>query len=237
MEQIGTVMSAAYKVFNPIKSAKFGARLDYIRNQVICPTFKDFLFNSDVAKEYFAMSIDNRKDFYYEPADLSDVHSIGDDYPIENDIHEFSNDPDNVFNNSVDDQNITTKTELKEESIMKIIRSTVISEENKFVYFDSIKGSSWVGPNHWRARIIKDASKEKISRPKKTLIPIQFTGTPILDKNQILAPSKTSTLLPKTTLNKRELNLLPTDMKFNSSRFTKMFLRPEYSVNFFIIVR
>lgn len=206
---------------------RFGARFGNIDNQVICPTFQKFMFNSDDFIEEFNMNFENRNDFFYEPADLSSIDTtdnynermeqMDESMAVDMDSHVFDEPDHQVENNEI---------QMVQENVMKMIHGSTINQ-NKYLYFDNIKGSQWVGPEHWKTRILNTTTTTK-PRIKKIKIPIDFN----LEVNPalIFQKTKTSLLLPKATLESKQLNLLGEDKQFNSKRFTKMFLKPEYNV-------
>jgi condensin complex subunit 2 len=207
--------------------ARFGARFGNINDQVICPTFQKFMFNSNDVIEEFNMNFENRNDFFYEPADISSIDTAENhDDRMEHMDESMGMDMDSHVFDPQDFHEESTESQMVQENIMKMIHGTTINQ-NKYLYFDNIKGSQWVGPEHWKSRILNTTTTTK-TRIKKTKVPIDFNSE--VDPASIFQKTKTTLLLPKATLESKQLNLLGVDKQFNSKRFTQMFLKPEYNV-------
>lgn len=106
--------------------------------------------------------------------------------------------------------------------------------EDIMSYFDNALKKNWAGPEHWRIRRIKDASKPATSAPtrrkEKEPFEIDFLLplTPALAESIYTQASSNSTIsLPKAQWKSKTRNLLPDDKHFNSRQLLRLFLKPK----------
>ncbi|KAL8942383.1 MAG: hypothetical protein Q9216_001703 [Gyalolechia sp. 2 TL-2023] len=109
-----------------------------------------------------------------------------------------------------------------------------IDHEDIMSYFDNALRKNWAGPEHWRIRKIKDASKLATSAPAKRkekepfeidfLSPLSPTVAELI---YTPAASNTTISLPKTQWRSKTRNLLPDDKHFNSRQLLQLFLKPK----------
>lgn len=208
--------------------AKFGSKLSNLHSQVVCPTFASFQFNSDEVNEEFKMNI-NREEFIYEPMDVDDVSSDEEDQPrfeMQDDNSPFQD-----FQDTPQFETHETSKEIFEQNIMKMVERTVFKgEDSMFAYFDKTSNGNWAGPEFWKARLRKmpteKAAKAPAKRKEKKFI--DFINTRPMDTKILFARTKASTILPKPKI--AEHHLLPLDMKYNSEKLSRMFMKPSFTV-------
>ncbi|KAI1331594.1 condensin complex subunit 2/barren [Xylariaceae sp. FL0255] len=100
-------------------------------------------------------------------------------------------------------------------------------------YFDQALQKNWAGPEHWRIRKIKDASKpETATRQRKEKEPFEIDFASALDVKaaEIIytqASSNSAISLPKKDWKSKTRNLLPDDKHFNSKQLLSLFLKPK----------
>jgi condensin complex subunit 2 len=207
-----------------------------IHSQLVCPSFSKFRFGGDQLDEEF--QLENREDFFYDPLNLSDHESDGgpvnyDDFPIYQEEH-------NPFNTleapTIPVNNPEQEHELIEQNFLKIVQGGLIkSQENMFSYFDNVSGATWAGPEYWRSRSLrKPVPAEKATKTpskRKVKSSIDFLNSDPIDPKVLFARTRASTLLPKSKLT--ETFLLPEDHQYRSEKFTRLFLRPEYTFHEF----
>jgi condensin complex subunit 2 len=203
-----------------------------INSQLVCPTFSKFRFNCDSFNEEF--QLENRDDFYYEPIELSDHDDDAgpmnyDDFPI------YREDNENPFNSEeqfLPSEQMQEETEMIDQNIIKIVQAGFTKNENNmFSYFDNISGSTWAGPEYWKSRSVRKPvtsdKPTKAASKKKEKQFIDFLNSEPIDPNVLFAKTKTSTLLPKSRLT--DTFLLPEDHQYRSDKFTRLFLRPDFT--------
>ncbi|EME80302.1 uncharacterized protein MYCFIDRAFT_156068 [Pseudocercospora fijiensis CIRAD86] len=105
-------------------------------------------------------------------------------------------------------------------------------QENILNYFDNALQKNWAGPEHWKIARIKEANKEKVTKPRKEKEPfeIDFAAPMSQELANILytsAPNNSNICLPKKEWKSRSRNLLPDDKHFNSKDLLKLFLKPK----------
>jgi condensin complex subunit 2 len=178
--------------------------------------------------------LENREDFYYEPVHLSDNDSDAgpanfDDFPI---YQEDSNPFNALEAPMIPVAETIVENEINERNILKIVQGGLMkSQENMFSYFDNITGANWAGPEYWKSRSLRKPTST--DRPTKTPLKkkekssIDFVNSEPIDPKVLFARTKASTLLPKSKLT--ESFLLPEDHQYRSEKFTKLFLRPEFT--------
>ncbi|CAJ2501081.1 Uu.00g039340.m01.CDS01 [Anthostomella pinea] len=100
-------------------------------------------------------------------------------------------------------------------------------------YFDQALQKNWSGPEHWRIRKIKDASKpETAARQRKEKEPFEIDFASPLDfkmAETIFTPatSNATISLAKKDWKSKTRNLLPDDKHFNSQQLLSLFLKPK----------
>lgn len=105
--------------------------------------------------------------------------------------------------------------------------------ENVLSYFDQALQKNWAGPEHWRIRRIKDATKPAAptsKRKEKEPFEIDFAA-PMTQSmaNSIFTPAATNSAisLPRSQWKSKTRNLLPDDKHFNSRQLLSLFLKPK----------
>ena len=105
--------------------------------------------------------------------------------------------------------------------------------ENILRYFDEALKKQWAGPEHWKIKRIKEATKDdgpKHRRKEKEPFEIDFS-TPITqslaDMLYTPANSNSAISLPKAQIKSKTRNLLPDDKHFNSRQLLRLFLKPK----------
>ncbi|KAJ2985422.1 hypothetical protein NUW58_g5535 [Xylaria curta] len=107
------------------------------------------------------------------------------------------------------------------------------AHEDILGYFDQALQKNWAGPEHWRIRKIKDASKpETATRPRKEKEPFEIDFASPLDGKlaetiYTQASSNSAISLPKKDWKSKTRNLLPDDKHFNSKQLLSLFLKPK----------
>ena len=105
--------------------------------------------------------------------------------------------------------------------------------EDILSYFDNALQKNWAGPEHWRIRRIKDASKPAApaaKRKEKEPFEINFLSPLDTSTAEIIytpAISNAAISLPKTQWKSKTRNLLPDDKHFNSRQLLRLFLKPK----------
>ncbi|KAL8768109.1 MAG: hypothetical protein Q9209_005572 [Squamulea sp. 1 TL-2023] len=101
-------------------------------------------------------------------------------------------------------------------------------------YFDNASRKNWAGPEHWRIRRIKSATKPAGSVPakRKEKAPYEIDFLSPLDPilaELIYTPaiSNAAISLPKAQWKSKTRNLLPDDKHFNSRQLLRLFLKPK----------
>ena len=101
-------------------------------------------------------------------------------------------------------------------------------------YFDNALQKNWAGPEHWRIRRIKNATKSTTPAPtkRKEKEPFEIDFLAPLDPalaELIYTPaaSNAAISLPKTQWKSKTRNLLPDDKHFNSRQLLRLFLKPK----------
>ncbi|KAF7188147.1 Condensin complex subunit 2 [Pseudocercospora fuligena] len=105
-------------------------------------------------------------------------------------------------------------------------------QENILNYFDNALQKNWAGPEHWKIARIKEATKEKVTKPRKEKEPFEIDFAPPMSQelaNMLYtsAPNNSNICLPKKEWKSRSRNLLPDDKHFNSKDLLKLFLKPK----------
>lgn len=105
--------------------------------------------------------------------------------------------------------------------------------ENILTYFDQALRKNWAGPEHWRIRKIKDATKTPgpaTKRKEREPFMIDF-ASPMTQAmaDLIYTPASSNSVisLPKTQWKSKTRNLLPDDKHFNSRQLLSLFLKPK----------
>lgn len=106
--------------------------------------------------------------------------------------------------------------------------------EDILSYFDHALKKNWAGPEHWRIRRMKDATRAAGTAPtkRKEKEPFEIDFLSPLDSSMaelIYTPatSNASISLPKAQWRSKTRNLLPDDKHFNSRQLLRLFLKPE----------
>lgn len=106
-------------------------------------------------------------------------------------------------------------------------------QDNILAYFDQALSKNWAGPEHWRIRKIKDASKPAgpaRTRKEKEPFEIDFAApltAALADAIYTPAATASAISLPKSQWKSRTRNLLPDDKHFNSKSLLSLFLKPK----------
>ncbi|KAK8256086.1 condensin complex subunit 2/barren [Phyllosticta capitalensis] len=109
-------------------------------------------------------------------------------------------------------------------------------QEHILSYFDKTLSKNWAGPEHWRIRRIKDASKPQAPAPAKRKEKVPFEIDFSAPMTQPMADSlytkaaRASILLPKAQWQNKTRNLLPDDKHFNSKQLLHLFIKPNARV-------
>lgn len=112
-------------------------------------------------------------------------------------------------------------------------RDKDFDRENILSYFDQAQQKNWAGPEHWRIRKIKDASKPAApttKRKEKEPFEIDFAAPmtqAMADMIYTPASSNSAISLPKSQWKSKTRNLLPDDKHFNSRQLLSLFLKPK----------
>lgn len=105
--------------------------------------------------------------------------------------------------------------------------------ENILSYFDQALQKNWAGPEHWRIRKIKDASKPAApTRQRKEKEPFEIDFAAPMSKqlaDALYTPAATNSTicLPRSQWRSKTRNLLPDDKHFNSKQLLRLFLKPK----------
>ena len=109
-----------------------------------------------------------------------------------------------------------------------------IDHEDIMSYFDNALKKNWAGPEHWRIRRIKDATKPTTSgsarRKEKEPFEIDFLSplsSTLVESIYTPATSNSTISLPKAQWKSKTRNLLPDDKHFNSRQLLHLFLKPK----------
>ncbi|KAL8954073.1 MAG: hypothetical protein Q9222_000130 [Ikaeria aurantiellina] len=101
-------------------------------------------------------------------------------------------------------------------------------------YFDNALKKNWAGPEHWRIRRIKDATKSASTAPTKRKEKEPFEIDFLSPLNPTLAEmiytpatSNSAISMPKAQWRSKSRNLLPDDKHFNSRQLLRLFLKPK----------
>lgn len=111
--------------------------------------------------------------------------------------------------------------------------SSTLDQDNILAYFDQALSKNWAGPEHWRIRKIKDASKPAtIPRQRKEKEPFEIDFSAPLtialaDALYTPATSNSAITLPKAQWKSKTRNLLPDDKHFSSKSLLSLFLKPK----------
>lgn len=105
-------------------------------------------------------------------------------------------------------------------------------QDNILNYFDNALQKNWAGPEHWKIARIKEANKEKVTKPRKEKEPfeIDFAAPMSQELANMLyttAQNNSTICLPKKEWKSKSRNLLPDDKHFNSKDLLKLFLKPK----------
>lgn len=111
-------------------------------------------------------------------------------------------------------------------------RDKDFDRENILSYFDQALQKNWAGPEHWRIRKIKDASKPAPTTKRKEKEPFEIDFTSpmsqaLADLLYTPATSNAAISLPKSQWKSKTRNLLPDDKHFNSKQLLSLFLKPK----------
>ncbi|KAL8713503.1 MAG: hypothetical protein Q9220_002365 [cf. Caloplaca sp. 1 TL-2023] len=108
------------------------------------------------------------------------------------------------------------------------------NHEDIMSYFDNALKGNWAGPQHWRIRRIKDATKSTISAPPKRKEKEPFEIDFLSPLNPTLAEmiytpamSNSAISMPKAQWRSKSRNLLPDDKHFSSRQLLQLFLKPK----------
>ncbi|KAI0021484.1 condensin complex subunit 2/barren [Xylariomycetidae sp. FL0641] len=116
---------------------------------------------------------------------------------------------------------------------MNHMKSSDKMHEDILGYFDQALQKNWAGPEHWRIRKIKDASKpETATRQRKEKEPFEIDFGSKLDSKTAetiytQASSNSAISMPKKDWKSKTRNLLPDDKHFNSKQLLNLFLKPK----------
>ena len=105
--------------------------------------------------------------------------------------------------------------------------------ENILSYFDQALHKNWAGPEHWRIRKIKDATKPAAptrQRKEREAFEIDFSAPmsqQLADSLYTPATSNAAICLPRSQWRSKTRNLLPDDKHFNSRQLLRLFLKPK----------
>ncbi|OTB07560.1 hypothetical protein M426DRAFT_317868 [Hypoxylon sp. CI-4A] len=116
---------------------------------------------------------------------------------------------------------------------MNRAKSGEAMHEDILGYFDQALQKNWAGPEHWRIRKIKDASKpETATRQRKEKEPFEIDFASPLDQKLAdtiftQAASNSAISMPKKDWKSKTRNLLPDDKHFNSKQLLSLFLKPK----------
>ncbi|KAK8168359.1 condensin complex subunit 2/barren [Phyllosticta citrichinensis] len=108
--------------------------------------------------------------------------------------------------------------------------------EHILSYFDKTLSKNWAGPEHWRIRRIKDATKSQAPAPTKRKEKAPFEIDFSAPMTQSMADSlytkavPSAILLPKSQWQNKTRNLLPDDKHFNSQQLLHLFIKPNARV-------
>lgn len=107
------------------------------------------------------------------------------------------------------------------------------THEDILSYFDHALQKNWAGPEHWRIRKIKDASKPAaVTKTRKEKEPFEIDFSSPLDPSLaelIYTPASSNSVisLPKKDWKSKTRNLLPDDKHFDSKQLLRLFLKPK----------
>lgn len=106
--------------------------------------------------------------------------------------------------------------------------------EDILSYFDNALKKTWAGPEHWRIRRIRNATKPigtgPIKRKEKEPFEIDFASPLDPTLAELIytpATSNAAISLPKAQWKSKTRNLLPDDKHFNSRQLLRLFLKPK----------
>jgi condensin complex subunit 2 len=107
-------------------------------------------------------------------------------------------------------------------------------QQNILDYFDKALQKNWAGPEHWKIRRVKDASKSANAGPTKRKERESFEIDFVSPMSQALADalytpvtSNSAISLPRTQWRSKTRNLLPDDKHFSSRQLLRLFLKPK----------
>jgi len=110
------------------------------------------------------------------------------------------------------------------------------AHEDILSYFDQALQKNWAGPEHWRIRKIKDASKASTApkaRKEKEPFEIDFLSPLEQSLGETIYTPATSTSaisMPKKDWKSKTRNLLPDDKHFSSKQLLRLFLKPKAQI-------
>ncbi|KAF2149880.1 barren [Myriangium duriaei CBS 260.36] len=116
-----------------------------------------------------------------------------------------------------------------------LVHRAADEQANILSYFDSALAKNWAGPEHWKIKRVKDATKASSApatsrRKEKEPFEIDFHSPMTQSLADLLYTSATSNAtisLPKTQRRSKTRNLLPDDKHFNSRSLLTLFLKPK----------
>ncbi|KAI9349466.1 condensin complex subunit 2/barren [Zopfochytrium polystomum] len=206
--------------------ALIGPALKDLASKHICPSLKDFEFGSE---NNVALSF-RRPEATPEAHEESDSdHGAGDfahDDPPSDDHRDLYA---HVLETA---ESFTDNTsEMPDPSVTSRAASVEVDtgalHANVFSYFDAKLVKRWAGPAFWRRNPFKDVAPKPTAerKPKKEKPKINFNET--INEKALFATSSASTTLPPFDHKAKLRNLLPSDEKFTSADFFKLFLKPD----------
>ncbi|KAJ1547540.1 hypothetical protein HK096_002473, partial [Nowakowskiella sp. JEL0078] len=233
---------------------RFWGGLKDIWKRDLCPSLKDFKFNSkDVPtlnSDLFKLAdlSDNWQSTEYDKYDDDGDEEMPfqnggtDDYDDDNDnaigfevgfVDRF----DEIGNAVENDIQIPNLRELVQPVVTKMIDDdSKEDEETVLTYFDQAVLKSWAGPEHWRPQRVRPVKvlEEKVAKEarkpsKKKVATINFTAEP-LDLKALFATSKATIDLPKSKPNQPS-TLLPEDYHVTSESFLTLFTNPNRKIS------
>ncbi|GAM89271.1 hypothetical protein ANO11243_073080 [Dothideomycetidae sp. 11243] len=116
-----------------------------------------------------------------------------------------------------------------------LVHRAADEQANILSYFDSALAKNWAGPEHWKIKRVKDATKPSTTTPaarKKEKEPFEIDfmapmSQSLADLLYTPAASNAVISLPKTQRRSKTRNLLPDDKHFNSRSLLTLFLKPK----------
>ncbi|ODV76996.1 barren [Suhomyces tanzawaensis NRRL Y-17324] len=175
---------------------------------------------------------------------------FGNDY---NDFNDNDNNDENDLNDPINNFNQSTVQKLfnSTDQYIQTTTKTEVLDRDLMAYFDEKLNANWRGPEHWKVSALKksknlevqdgaqDATKavaqpsSETKKKKKEQVIIDFFDDEDNEDLLFEPPKIASSILLKRNDGSKQDNTLPDDIKYNSSRLTNLFTKPQVHILYF----